>query len=77
MQIEEIEGAQIRQPEHLRPLIEQCRPIVIRGMCRDWPIVRLAQGSGNGAALDHLRRYFTTAEHGSQQVAVHDPFEIV
>lgn len=57
MQIEEIESAQIRQPEDLRSVIYQCRPTVIRGLCRDWPIVRLAQGGGNGAALDHLRRY--------------------
>ena len=57
MQIEEIEGAQIRRPEDLRLVIDQCRPTVIRGLCRDWPIVRVAQGGGNGAALDHLRRY--------------------
>lgn len=44
--LREIPGSDIATPEQfLRDIVEPCRPVVLRGLVSDWPIVRAAQRS--------------------------------
>jgi hypothetical protein len=49
-----IAGCEIKEPlQFMREVVEPCRPVVIKGLVRDWPIV--AAGRRSPAALrDHL-----------------------
>ena len=44
--LREIPGSHIATPEQfVREIVEPCRPVVLRGLVSDWPIVRAAQCS--------------------------------
>lgn len=44
--LREIPGSDIDTPEQfVREIVEPCRPVVLRGLVNDWPIVRAAQRS--------------------------------
>jgi Cupin-like domain len=44
--LREIRGSDLATPEQfLRDVVEPCRPVVLRGLVNDWPIVRAAQRS--------------------------------
>ena len=44
--LREIPGSDIATPgQFVREVVEPCRPVVLRGLVSDWPIVRAAQGS--------------------------------
>ena len=57
-------------PQALRRIAEACLPVVIRGLCRDWPAVR-AGAEGNDAAIAYMAgfetplmaEYFAAAPH--------------
>ena len=57
-------------PQALRRIAEACLPVVIRGLCRDWPAVR-AGAEGKDAAIAYMAgfdtplmaEYFAAAPH--------------
>jgi hypothetical protein len=49
-----IEGQELMSPEQfLREVVEPCRPVVLRGLVKDWPIVEAGRLSPS-AVQDHL-----------------------
>jgi hypothetical protein len=50
-----IEGRDLEGPEQfLREVVEPCRPVVLRGLVKDWPIVAAGRQSPS-AVRDHLK----------------------
>jgi hypothetical protein len=50
-----IEGRELQGPEQfLREVVEPCRPVVLRGLVKDWPIVAAGLHSPS-AVRDHLK----------------------
>jgi len=50
-----IEGKDLKGPEQfLREVVEPCRPVVLRGLVKDWPIVAAGRQSPS-AVRDHLK----------------------
>jgi Cupin-like domain len=50
-----IEGKDLKVPEQfLREVVEPCRPVVLRGLVKDWPIVAAGRQSPS-AVRDHLK----------------------
>jgi hypothetical protein len=50
-----IEGKDLKGPEQfLREVVEPCRPVVLRGLVKDWPIVAAGRQSPS-AVQDHLK----------------------
>ena len=50
-----IEGRDLKGPEQfLREVVEPCRPVVLRGLVKDWPIVAAGRHSPS-AVRDHLK----------------------
>jgi hypothetical protein len=50
-----IEGRDLKDPEQfLREVVEPCRPVVLRGLVKDWPIVAAGRHSPS-AVRDHLK----------------------
>jgi hypothetical protein len=50
-----IEGKDLKGPEQfLREVVEPCRPVVLRGLVKDWPIVAAGRHSPS-AVRDHLK----------------------
>jgi hypothetical protein len=50
-----IEGRDLKGPEQfLREVVEPCRPVVLRGLVKDWPIVDAGRHSPS-AVRDHLK----------------------
>jgi Cupin-like domain len=50
-----IEGKDLEGPEQfLREVVEPCRPVVLRGLVKDWPIVAAGRHSPS-AVRDHLK----------------------
>jgi len=50
-----IEGRDLKGPEQfLRDVVEPCRPVVLRGLVKDWPIVAAGRHSPS-AVRDHLK----------------------
>jgi len=63
-QVAEISGASIAGPEQFtRDVVEPCRPLVIRGLIRDWPVVAA------GRSPDGLRRYLARFDRGGEAEA--------
>ncbi len=63
--VEEIAGETIREPEQFRrEIVEACRPIVLRGLVRNWPMVEA--GRGSPAAF---RQYLAEFDAGQQTEA--------
>jgi hypothetical protein len=52
-----IEGKDLKGPEQfLREVVEPCRPVVLRGLVKDWPIVAAGRHSPS-AVRDHLKAF--------------------
>jgi hypothetical protein len=57
----EISGADISSPEvFLRDVVAPCRPVVLRGLVRDWPVV--AAGRAPAMLRDYLAGFAVAAE---------------
>ena len=65
----EIAGRELSSAEHCRELLAAGRPVVIRGLVADWPIVRAAAESAY-AVKDYLARFDNGA---SVEVFIGDP----
>lgn len=67
-QVAEITGASIAGPEQfLREVVEPCRPLVIRDLVSDWPVV------GAGRSPEGLRRYLARFNRGGEAEAFFGP----
>ncbi len=65
----EIAGGDLRGPEHFREILEQCVPVVLRGLVGEWPAVR----AGRGTARD-LKGYLSAFDVGARaEVFFGDP----
>jgi len=49
----EIAARDLSGPEHFREMMQQCRPMVIRGLVAEWPVVKAAR-AGLGALKSYL-----------------------
>jgi hypothetical protein len=66
--VAEIPGASIAGPEQfLRDVIEPCRPLVIRDLVSDWPVIAA------GRSPDGLRRYLARFDRGGEAEAFFGP----
>ena len=66
---QEIAGRELSSPEHFRKFLEGARPVVIRGLVADWPVVKAASGSPGT-----LQDYFAQFDNGTNvEVFVGDP----
>ncbi|HWA31166.1 MAG TPA: cupin-like domain-containing protein [Rhizomicrobium sp.] len=60
--IREISGPDIASPaQFLRDIAEPCRPVILRGLVRDWPVVAAAAQSP-GAFRDYLAKFDAGAQ---------------
>jgi len=58
----EIDGRQLREADQfLREVATACRPVVLRGLVADWPVVQMAQRSP-----EVLRNYLASFDAGGQ-----------
>jgi hypothetical protein len=66
---QEIAARELSSPERFRGVLEGCRPVVIRGLVSDWPVVKAAHESPHA-----LRNYLASLDPGgSVEVFTGDP----
>jgi hypothetical protein len=68
--LSEIDGVELYSPpQFLRAVVEQCRPVVMRGLVAAWPAVHAATRS-----VEDFRQYLARLDNGNQAYAfVADP----
>ena len=68
--LEEIDGREVSSPERFRThVVEQCRPVVLRGLVAEWPAVRAAKRS-----VDEFGTYVAGFDSGGDTEAfIGDP----
>jgi hypothetical protein len=57
----EIAGRELTRERFLREIVEECRPVVLRGLVADWPVVRAANDSPRA-----LMSYLSAFDSGAQ-----------
>ena len=60
MEIGEISGRELNPERFQREIVQGCRPIVIRGLVADWPIVKAGLGEPR-ALKDYLAKLAAVA----------------